>query len=203
MYLHDRPRSFVKPCIEKPQLATSINYDEICYLNEGEYKVKNYSVDIGSTSDRLWCECFDWNRHKLPCKHIMRLVSHTSFTDIAKSYRLAPYYALDASVIPGYKEKEGETTTEHPINVVKNLEEAYNEKSFTEIPKQKFPKRTKAVSCRELMQEIKSLTFITDDEEALDTLEEGLLDLRDLLLSSCPVDEGFVIEQKKKVTIKE
>ena len=52
----------------------------------------------------------------------------------------------------------------------------------------KFPKVTKASSCREI------LTFITYDSEALDALEGKLLEIKQELVSACPQDEGLLIE---------
>jgi len=70
----------------------------------------------------------------------------------------------------------------------------------TSFPRDPFEeiseKKNKASACRELRQEIKSLSFITNDQESLESLEEGLLDLRDMLLASCPIDSTeLVIEE--------
>ena len=127
-----------------------------------------------------------------------------TFQDIPEAYRESSFYTLDNYVLP----KKAEI---HPdINQVANdfapVEEEHTQTNseetsgpfhLPEIPLKKFPKKNKASACRELLQEIKSLTFITSDLESLESLEEGLLDLRDMLLASCPIDSGLVIEEPK------
>lgn len=122
---------------------------------------------------------------------------NNSFQDVTESYREAPYYTLDKYVIPGYQEKE-ESCTSSNISSTPETEKILPEDiPTTKIPLKKYPRKTKVSSCREIMQEIKSLTFITNDEEASDALEEGLLDLKNLLLDSSLIDEGFVVEDVK------
>ena len=73
-YLHERPRSFVKHCMEKLHLVSDIDQTEIVLQEEKCFLVKNYKVDFGMETGKLSCSCFDWKKHKLPCKHIMAII---------------------------------------------------------------------------------------------------------------------------------
>ena len=84
---------------------------------------------------------------------------------ITPSYRNSPFYNLDAFVIPGCDIN----SSDDPANDQVDIPETSYEIPQSEIPMMKFPKvATASSSC----QEIKSLTFITYDSEALDALEE-------------------------------
>ena len=200
MYLHDRPRYFVKNCVDKLQAASQIKAKFITEQEDGKYLVKAslnreaYLIDLGLKSNKLSCKCFDWKRHKLPCKHIMAVIGSGKgvFSSIAESYREAPYYRLDNAVIPGGAVK---STSEHHISTT--IEPSNEEISILEIPVKRYPTKTRASSCRELLQEIKSLTFVAYDEEALESLEESLFEIRERLYASCPQDEGLIIEDSK------
>ena len=57
-----------------------------------------------------------------------------------------------------------------------------DEAKFQEIPKKVYPKKSKASSCREILNKLRSLTFVVYDNGALDSLEEQLSEiLQDLV----------------------
>ena len=60
--------------MDKLQLARDIDSEEEISVNDNLYQVKEYYVDFGVESGRLSCTCFDWRKHKLPCKHIMAII---------------------------------------------------------------------------------------------------------------------------------
>ena len=211
LYLHNRPRYFVTNCVKKLEAAESIDSNLINEIGDGKYLVKSctnsggYSVDLGKKSGKLSCECFDWRKHKLPCKHIMgiMLFKKDSFDSIAMSYREAPCYNLDKFVVPQINSNSTQIGINDPPVFDSSIDDNATQTSelhapqpSTKLPIRKYPKKTKGSACRELLQELKSLTFLTYDVEALEKLEECLLDLRDLVVRSCPSDEGLVIEEK-------
>ena len=66
-----------------------------------------------------------------------------------------------------------------------------------EIPKNVYPKKRKASACREILNKIKSLTFVVYDGEALEKLEEQLLDIAESCGKSAPTDCGLILEPCK------
>ena len=51
--------------------------------------------------------------------------------------------------------------------------------------------------CRELMKEIKSLTYINDNLNALENLKQRLTEARDEFAHYAPTDHGLVVVKKK------
>ena len=61
-------------------------------------------------------------------------------------------------------------------------------------------KYVRASACREILNKIKSLTFVTYDGETLEKLEEQLLDIVESFGISAPTDSGLILEPVKTVT---
>ena len=57
------------------------------------------------------------------------------------------------------------------------LNEGAEKQILFEIPKKVYPKKSTASACREILNKIKSLTFVVYDGKALEKLEEQLLDI--------------------------
>ena len=68
-----------------------------------------------------------------------------------------------------------------------------------EIPKRCYPKRSKDASYRGLLNQIKSLTFVVYDNDALDQLHETLsADLKDFSRHA-PVEDNLVVEKPRVI----
>ena len=78
-----------------------------------------------------------------------------------------------------------------PESVCKNDDQnAY----FKTLPKKQYVERSKASMCRELLKQINSLTFLVQEEETLDKLEEDLRDIVEDLKLQAPHDAGLIKE---------
>ena len=78
-----------------------------------------------------------------------------------------------------------------PESVCKNDDQnAY----FKTLPKKQHVERSKASMCRELLKQINSLTFLVQEEETLDKLEEDLRDIVEDLKLQTPHDAGLINE---------
>ena len=69
-----------------------------------------------------------------------------------------------------------------------------------EIPKKVYPKKSRTSACREIVNKTKSLTFVVYDGEALEKLEQQLLDIVQSFGKSAPTDSGLILEPVKTVT---
>ena len=69
-----------------------------------------------------------------------------------------------------------------------------------EILKKVYPKKSRASACPEILSKIKSLTFVVCDGEALEKLEEQLVDIAESFGKSAPTDSGLILEPVKTVT---
>ena len=70
-----------------------------------------------------------------------------------------------------------------------------------EIPRKQYSKRTKTSSCREILNQIKSLTYLANDVDTLDALEDQLKVFLELLENEAPKEEVIMV-QTVKVKIK-
>ena len=57
---------------------------------------------------------------------------------------------------------------------------------FKTLPKKQYEKGSKASTCRELLKQINSLTFLVLEEETLDKIEEDLRDIVEDLKLQAP-----------------
>ena len=67
--------------------------------------------------------------------------------------------------------------------------------SFLKLPINKYKARSKAAACRDLLNRIRSLTFLVYDEDVLDSVHSELIRLLNKLESSAPQDNGLIKEE--------
>ena len=68
---------------------------------------------------------------------------------------------------------------------------------ITEIPWKQYSKRTKASNCREILNQIKSLTYLVNDVDTLDALEDQLKVSLELLENEAPKQDGVIVQPVK------
>ena len=100
-------------------LAESIPSSNVTVIDmeNGEFLVKSqsrleekkmYKVMFGTKQPS--CECFDWERQRLPCKHFFAVFQHVpswSFDRLPKEYRDSPFFSVDRDVLlAGEKEED-------------------------------------------------------------------------------------------------
>ena len=82
--LHNRPVMFVKHCMARlPPSAVLIPQQDIVQSGNGVFTMKSqstptklYSVrfQTDSNANVPTCDCIDWQRHHLPCKHLLAIL---------------------------------------------------------------------------------------------------------------------------------
>ena len=147
--------------------------DDVKENNNGTYLVKTRSNDkyiVTITSPK--CECLSWKKTKLPCKHIfaVMLFSSQSWTPLPKSYRNSVYMTLD-EVVVGKLESSSNDSQQieecHQNQLDEEIEGANQSQEIEptiDLPRKRKITRTKFSECRELLNEIKSLTFVISDD---------------------------------------
>ena len=114
-YLTQRPHYTINHCLEKRSTAESIpsSHVEAIDLTNGVFTVRSqssmedkqsYRVQFGT--DQPSCECYDWERQRLPCKHffaVFRHFSSWSFDNLLGPYKDSPFFTLDEELfMPEY-----------------------------------------------------------------------------------------------------
>ena len=137
------------------------------------------------------CECQSWKRNLLPCKHLIAIFENFEEFDwhsLPIKYTTSPYFNLDNNVINTVRIKVNDTADDGSYPV------GNDQPIMIDLPTKKYPKRTKASSCREVLNQIKSLTYLVNDMDVLDALEEKLKTALDYLQLNSPQEEGLFIE---------
>ena len=174
-YLHNRPRTVVKHCENKLSIANVMTKANVRKSDEG-YQVDKKDSDETYTVDitRPKCDCFSWKKLKLPCKHMFSVILYTeeTWTSLPETYRNSVYLTLDEIVVGNVKPSDlHQSTLEDPKND-EELEEPdrmsdqaiFMEQPTVDLPKKRKIARTKFAECRELLNEIKSFTFVISDD---------------------------------------
>ncbi len=178
--------------------------------NDIEYKVSLVSPNDSSVPS---CECMDWRRNYLPCKHVLSVIESThnslGWEDLPLEYRESPYLTLDVNILfktidverPDelIKELQVPDDSSCPMPSVVNSIPATTGTS-TEIPKKAFPKRTHVTRCCDLLARIKNTVHECMNAQALKKLEYGLKSLLNDLEKECDSASGIILTSESKPT---
>ena len=188
--------------------------------NNGTFKVRSqddptrsYTISFGSDSSPVVshpsCDCYDWERYRLPCKHffaIFRNVPAWSFNKLPKSYTGSQFLTVDSV---GFQASNIETPSNNDANPpqpdasqISEESDAPPDPEFTssQLPQKPTTHRTDAARCRERLSQIKNLTYVAEGWEnanVLIELKEMLDKCYQLLTDASPKENGLVLEVRK------
>ena len=172
-YLRERPHHIIKHSMDRLSLAESIPSSNVTVIDmeNGEFLVKSqssleekkmYKVMFGTKQPS--CECFDWERQRLPCKHFFAVFQHVpswSFDRLPKEYRDSPFFSVDRDLLLAGEKEEGdsiadEKVVDSPPCVHDEVHDLQMQSSqFENIPQLTSRPWTHAAKCRELLGQIK------------------------------------------------
>ena len=144
------------------------------------------------------CDCLDWAQ-TLPCKHfvaVMREFKGWTWGKFSEEYKSSPYLTLDRSVLFNSSEMD-----EDEPNTFDESQSSNQISHFFDLPEAKSTFRSKAASCRELLKEIKSLTYTTYDEEAMSDLYDTLNEAYSKLKLAAVDDNGLLLENGTDIQV--
>jgi hypothetical protein len=101
------------------------------YQNTGIFSVKSqtnncyYKVHFNSENDENIpsCECLDWQKNYLPCKHILSVIHANNgwgWSNLPACYRESPYLTIDSKVIfkqVSHTKNENDDHTPNTLNL--------------------------------------------------------------------------------------
>ena len=128
---------------------------------------------------------------------VMRCRKDITWESLTPAYENSNFFKIDVDVIKGDLSNKIKTTTALEKNKTDDLHVVDNiSEDFDEIPMKYFPKKTKRASCRELLNELKSLSHNANiTEECFDDLEIHLAEMVKLLKRNALVNHGLIVEQ--------
>ena len=113
-FLIDRPKFFVSHCLRRlPPAVQIIPQENIVSSADGVYAVKSVDSEDTVYSVRLCdeqhggklpsCNCPDWSRHCLPCKHLLAVIVQCSgaggWDSLPDFYRSFPLFNIDPDIM--------------------------------------------------------------------------------------------------------
>ena len=211
-WLHNRPKNYVKHCLEKMELTKEINTRNLFKSEElQKFTVtsstnpeKFYEVYLGDYLRIPNRQSIEWKRKLMACEHVLAITNKIKggWNSMSLKYRDSNYEVIG---ITNNKVKDSNVTTENQkvdlpdINYCKDSNEDGNGISeFSQIPTKSYPKRTKGAASRELSQQIKSLMYLVSDKEHLENLHKQLNIIFHELNRSTTTDFGLVINKPEK-----
>ena len=104
--LRNRPKDVVQHIMKRSFPPYPSSY--IRRSGSGLFMVKSstsdeqYQVWLGSEKQLPSCQCFDYKRNKLPCKHICAVVNlpDVGWESVGTCFRNYPLFKLDPAVVP-------------------------------------------------------------------------------------------------------
>ena len=213
LYLHDRPPSLINHCLDRLSSAVEIEQECIQVTDEerGTFKVKSldpnnqgcwYCLSFGDDETMPHCECLDWEKHRLPCKHFLAVFKYCKgwgFDKFPKHYRESPFLTLDHFVVfrkePIANIEEGEAAKDAiPENKV-HCTNKISDKEPSKLPDRQKSRRTWNTKCKEALKHVTSLTHIVDNTESLKEVYTLLKDCINILSNAAQKEEGLVLEK--------
>ena len=176
-------------------------------------KESYHKVCLGDKHALPTCTGKDWKKFLMPCKHFLAIFEHAqgvSWNSLSEIYTSSPFFTTDVYVF-GIREPVALDieNTEDPLLGSSSL---HNETSKENFEKNKMERNVSKFeeltvkkekvkldfSCREIMKEIKSLSYIIDNRDALENLKQRLTGARDEFAHYAPTDHGLVVESSKE-----
>ena len=108
------------------------------------------------------------------------------------TYKTSPYFNLDYSVLNRKNLIRNDNEKDDGLYTV-----IEDEVVIKEIPRKQYSKRIKATNCREILNQIKSLTCLVNDVDTLDALEDHIYVSMELLENEAPKEEGVIVQPVK------
>ena len=150
----------------------------------------------------------DWESNRMPCKHFMAVLQSkeisASLESFPEEYRNCAHFTLDEEVLfdgnfelPTGSHRKVSEDVSNDITFADPTESDIESVNFLKLPVRKYASRSKAAACRDVLNQIRTLTFLVYDEEVLENLHSDLLRSLNQLEASAPQEHGLIKEEVK------
>ena len=215
-YLHNKPEKLVKHCMERLTLAddfTDVDV-KVTDASRGKFLVKSqrsakqwYRLHFGDESENVSpsCECFDWERNRLPCKHFFAVFTHIpgwSYIHLPAFYRDSPFLTLDNMIILSNVPSTSDCQlheSNNDLDDFNNVEQTDRQpetktSDYKTLPLPKSHAKATAARCRDSLHEIKNLTYIINDQQVLTDLDNTLQACLKTIQNAASTSNGLILE---------
>ena len=108
-FLQGRPHKVIRHCMDRKLKAKIFSLENISDIDacSGQFYVSNssgklYKVNFGSENEMPSCECKDWIRFNLPCKHFFAVFNNKQqwkWDSLPVSYLKSAYLSQDSEAL--------------------------------------------------------------------------------------------------------
>ena len=168
----------------------------------GQSQKNSYKLQFGDETSMPCCACHDWAKNYLPCKHFFSIFKHFpewKWNKLSSKYRNSSHLNLDDCVLQNYKPhspvnedvstNQEKSFTNSSINIPScdlpqtqdsvtvqppNQQTTNNNSSppYSNLPTRKGFHKTATTKCRDILHQIKSLTYLTDNTEVVEEIND-------------------------------
>jgi len=140
------------------------------------------------------CDCFDWKRFHLPCKHfcaIFHLYPDFGWDKLPAGYRDSPFFTVDETIVGTHSvvQQSGFDSIAEPAQDDDSATAACEHHNLAD--ESHWLRNAKASSCREILCTLTNCTYLVDNADALDVLHQSLLRSYDELMPFVPSEGGL------------
>lgn len=211
-FLKNRPRELIEHCLSKIELASSIDESQIRMTGNGQFKVKSnsrnplcepYHVCFGDAATMPSCTCMDWRSSAFPCKHFFAVFTkfpQFSWDSLSPLYIDSPFLKLDDVVINNLQISDDNSTFTSQVRAQEDTgSESSTKDSSNDLPLEETREnQVRAVnygpSCRQMIDEIRRLTFLVEDQsELLSGVLANLVDIKKGMYDACPKENDIAL----------
>ena len=123
-----------------------------------------------------------------------------TWENLPQYYKSPPLFTINDDLILPQKHIHSVEDTQISKGTNENMNQGMSDDSnksrvLVDLPKTYTPKRTTDAVCRELLNEIKSLTYMIYDPDSLLTLKQQLTDINESCRKVAPSDGGLFIQR--------
>nr|XP_047131654.1 uncharacterized protein LOC124810593 isoform X2 [Hydra vulgaris]XP_047142244.1 uncharacterized protein LOC124816635 [Hydra vulgaris] len=217
-YLINRPPSLVKHCMKLIDKLQGVDLRGISAMTDKLYNVASFNSNsreiyqcyLGDSEHLPTCSCPNWFRSLYPCKHFFAIFikDNLTWSAFGTSYANSPYFMLDLL--------SDEIILAQSNDILLQDIHFGHTTTFTDLPISPLSKQnvmeTKSIhcsqvnssynligenhtsaTCRELLGEIRQMSYLCQSQQAIDNLLEGLCQLKKSLADSLPTERGILL----------
>ena len=194
-FLRDRPKQVVDILLDKMQRVTDdisvTKIDNFTFsltsFEEGTRVRKNYRTFLGTKNKFCTCNCYNFKRYRMLCKHFFAVFQSglATFDDLTELFKDHPYMVLDTQLLLGkhniLSEKcnthadfsNGDNTGSEKIDDLDKGErsESSIESAYCELPLKRSAINIKKINARGHLKQLIDLTYTTSDLKVIEALE--------------------------------
>ncbi|XP_063343130.1 uncharacterized protein si:dkey-31c13.1 isoform X1 [Pelmatolapia mariae] len=207
-FLWDRPADVIQhitSCMD-----SSLSEGHVVKLGDGVFRVKSetqedqsYELAFGSDDSLPSCQCDDWRRYKLPCKHfcaVFQKVPGWTWQQLSLKYREHPLLNLDAtccSMTPDSVDEWGTEVVSEPVT----CKDTQVTSDCDSPPRKRVSKSYLRKKCVNLTKQLMDRIYTTESQDTLEELSETLGRLVKGLTPVFGSEDGMLHLEAKRVRV--